>query len=59
MLRLWQVKYNEDHTTKDQEGGDEHQDSAEPGIRIIEQEAIHADDDKHHGIEQEGGHVVV
>ena len=58
-LRPWQVANNEENTTQEQEGGDEHKDSTEPGILIIEKEATHADDDKHHGIEQEGGHVVV
>jgi len=53
------VTHNEEQTTQEQEGGDEHKDSTEPGIRVMQQEATHADDDKHHGIEQEGGHVVV
>ncbi len=59
MLCPWQVTHNEEQTTQEQEGGDEHKDSTEPGILIIEKEATHADDDKHHGIEQECGHVVV
>ena len=59
MLCPWQVTHNEEHTTQEQEGGDEHQDSTAPGIRVIQQEATHADNDQHHGIEQEGGHVVV
>jgi hypothetical protein len=59
MLRPWQVAKNEENTTQEQEGGDEHQDSTGPTIRVIQQEETHADDHKHNDIEQECGHVVV
>ena len=59
MLRPGQGTHNEDNTTQEQEGGAEHQDRTGPARRVIQQEGPHADDDQHHSIEQEGGHVVV